>query len=209
MVEFASLAELVEANLARNHPLTPNNASVFTHTYLVFIQPPLIFIIIHKSNRVIGTIKNISKSMIFTRNRPISVLTLHRHGITLPSPFPLLFSPISAGFPSPSDSYIERMLDLNEYCIHNPIATYFVRVDEGWRDFGVVEGDMLVVDRGIEPEHNTLVLADRDGQRRLFRLLIRNHQRELIDDVGQYYVGDENTLIWGTVTYIIRNVRAQ
>ena len=142
--------------------------------------------------------------MIITYNQVDSaVVSCH----TLPS-IPLLFSPVSAGFPAPSDSYIEKLLDLNEHCVQNPIATYFVRVDDDWGNLGVREGDILIVDRGIEPGQNALVLADCDGHRTLYQLLIRDDRKELIDDVGRCFEVDGRIIIWGTITYIIRRVQS-
>ena len=41
---------------------------------------------------------------------------------------PLASFSVSAGFPSPADDYLEGTLDLNEYFIRHPAATFYVRV---------------------------------------------------------------------------------
>ncbi|TWI76772.1 DNA polymerase V [Desulfobotulus alkaliphilus] len=61
---------------------------------------------------------------------------------------PLFTESVSAGFPSPAQDYVERSLDLNDLCIHNPAATFFVRVSgDSMEDGGIRSGDILIVDR--------------------------------------------------------------
>ncbi len=60
---------------------------------------------------------------------------------------PLYLSTVAAGFPSPADDYLERRLDINEYLIRNPAATFLVRASgDSMKDAGILDGDMLVVD---------------------------------------------------------------
>ena len=60
---------------------------------------------------------------------------------------PLFLESISAGFPSPADDYIQSKLDLNDYLIRNPAATFFVRVvGDSMLGAGIYSGDFLVVD---------------------------------------------------------------
>lgn len=135
--------------------------------------------------------------------------SLWQDRVLLPSgQIPLYLTPVSAGFPSPADSFIEKLLDLNEYCIENPISTYFVRVkDSAWGDLGVAEGDILIVDRGLEPGSGGLVLADVEGERLLVRINVRQGRRELTDNLGRVHIAGESVLLWGTVTYILRRMR--
>lgn len=73
---------------------------------------------------------------------------------------PLLQHRISAGFPSPAEEYIEKSLDLNTYLVRNKTATFFFRVmGDSMTGANIHDGDMLVVDRSIEPRHGHIVLA--------------------------------------------------
>ena len=66
---------------------------------------------------------------------------------------PLFASPASCGFPSPAQDYVEATLDLNQLCISRPAATYFVRAaGESMKDAGILDGDLLVVDRFVTVE---------------------------------------------------------
>lgn len=123
-------------------------------------------------------------------------------------PLALCATPVSAGFPSPADGYIETTLDLNSHCIGNPISTYFARVGGlEWGALGVSDGDELIVDRALDPVDGSLVLADIDGARSLFRVSRRKDRLELIDGLDNRYGTEGGIEIWGVVTFIIRSLR--
>ena len=74
---------------------------------------------------------------------------------------PLFMASVSAGFPSPAEGYIEGRLDLNRHLIKHPAATFFVRVaGDSMIDAGIHPGDILVVDRAVEPSDGRVVIAD-------------------------------------------------
>ena len=78
---------------------------------------------------------------------------------------PLMSSAVMAGFPSPAEQYVERPLDLNELLVARPAATYFVRAaGESMVGAGIRDGDLLVVDRSLEPEDGSTVIACVDGE---------------------------------------------
>jgi DNA polymerase V len=61
-------------------------------------------------------------------------------------------APAARGFLSPADDFIECKLDLNEYLIRHPAATFYVRASgDSMRQAGIHSGDLLVVDRAVEP----------------------------------------------------------
>ena len=70
-----------------------------------------------------------------------------------------------AGFPSPAEQYIEPPLDLNELLVKRPAATYFVRVEgDSMVGKGIYDGDLLVVDRSLDPKDGDVVIANIDGE---------------------------------------------
>lgn len=88
-----------------------------------------------------------------------------------PLRLPLFMSRIQAGFPSPADDYVEGTLDLNRHLIRNPPATFFLRVQgDSMLGAGIHPGDLLVVDRSIEPKHGAVVIAVLDGELTVKRL---------------------------------------
>lgn len=128
-----------------------------------------------------------------------------RHG------WPLLADPIPAGFPSPANDYIETGLSLDEHLIEHQEATFFVRVSgHSMTDFGIHDGDLLVVDRALEPRDRHVVVAVIDGEftvKQLCRLsegvLLRAGSRSHAD----IFVGPEQDLtIWGVVRWSLHKV---
>lgn len=68
-------------------------------------------------------------------------------------PLPLMLTRVAAGFPSPADDYVEQMLDLNEYCVRNAPATFYLRVEsdgDSMIDAGIFPADVLCVDRSLQ-----------------------------------------------------------
>ncbi|MCJ7602937.1 MAG: LexA family transcriptional regulator, partial [Desulfobulbaceae bacterium] len=77
---------------------------------------------------------------------------------------PLFLCGVSAGFPSPADDYIDRLLDLNDLLIKNPPATFFVKVaGDSMTGAGIYDGCILIVDRSIEATNGRIVIAAVNG----------------------------------------------
>lgn len=122
---------------------------------------------------------------------------------------PLYASRPAAGFPAPGDDVVERTLDVNDLLINNPTATFFVRVSgdsmEGARIF---DGDVLVVDRSIEPKHNHIVVAAVYGELVVKRLRKSTTELCLVSENEEYepisIAEAEDCFIWGVVTGSVR-----
>jgi DNA polymerase V len=122
---------------------------------------------------------------------------------------PLFLALAPAGFPSPADDHLDRDLDLHELLIQHPAATYFVRLaGDSMQGAGLYDGDLLIVDRSLEPKHTDIVVAILNGEltvKRLFKqgLLVQlrpaNHRYPNIT-----VTPDQELLIWGVVTGSIR-----
>lgn len=84
---------------------------------------------------------------------------------------PVFLGRLPAGFPSPADDYIEGKLDLNRHLIKHPAATFFVRVTgNSMTGAGIHSGDLLIVDRSLEPTDGHVVVAVLDGELTVKRL---------------------------------------
>lgn len=84
---------------------------------------------------------------------------------------PFYGSRVQAGFPSPADNYVERSCDLNDLCISNLEATYFVRVTgDSMIGDHIVEGDVLVVDCSRKATEGKIVVASYNGEDTVKRL---------------------------------------
>ena len=76
----------------------------------------------------------------------------------------LVAGPVAAGFPSPADDYVEARIDLNMELIPSPLSTFFMRVaGDAMGGDGILEGDLLVIDRSVSPRPGRVVVAVVDG----------------------------------------------
>jgi DNA polymerase V len=81
---------------------------------------------------------------------------------------------VPAGFPSPAADYEEDKLDLNKHLIRHPAATFFVRsIGDSMLGAGIHCGDLLVVDRSLEPRDRSVVIAAVNGELTVKRIRIR------------------------------------
>ncbi len=77
---------------------------------------------------------------------------------------PLFTMPVAAGQPIPVDDHVDSELDLNDYLIKHPAATFFVRVrGESMIEAGIHDGDILIVDSSIEAGDGKIVIVSVDG----------------------------------------------
>lgn len=117
---------------------------------------------------------------------------------------PLLQHRVPAGFPSPADDYVEKGLDLNTYLVRNKAATYYFRVSgDSMTGAHIHDGDLLVVDRSIEPRHGHIVLAVINNEYTVKRLYACEDVIELHAENPAYppirFREDEELQVWGVV----------
>ncbi len=123
-------------------------------------------------------------------------------------PLPLFGSRIPAGFPSPADDYMELELDLNRHLIQHPAATFYAKVKgNSMQDAGIHDGDMLIVDRALEPKDQDVVVCILDGEFTVKRVAYRQGELYLLPANDAYKpirVTKENAFqVWGVVAYVI------
>lgn len=128
-------------------------------------------------------------------------------------PIPLYASHVKAGFPSPAEDYAEQPLDLNTHLIQHPAATFFLRVSgDSMVKAGIFNGDLLIVDRSLEPVHGKIVIAAINGDLTVKRL---HKTREGVflmaenDDYAPIAVQESDQVqLWGVVTHAIHAMTA-
>ncbi|MCP5245693.1 MAG: translesion error-prone DNA polymerase V autoproteolytic subunit [Burkholderiales bacterium] len=124
---------------------------------------------------------------------------------------PLFSSSVPAGFPSPADDYIEGQLDLNEYFVPHPSATFYVRVTgESMTGAGILPGDILIVDRSLSAAHDSIVIAVVDNELTVKRLYRKNGRIELHPENPAYPAiqlnGETELIVWGVVSGVTRKL---
>ena len=119
---------------------------------------------------------------------------------------------ISAGFPSPADDFLHGRLDLNEYLINNPSATYYVRVlGDSMTNAGIASGSLLIVDKSIEASNGKIVVAFLDKEFTVKRIKkIKNKIYLKAENTGYEDIeitSEMNFEIFGVVTHSITKHR--
>lgn len=123
-------------------------------------------------------------------------------------------SGIHAGFPSPATDYMTQAIDLNKELVRHPAATFYGRVvGDSMIDAGVDEGDILVIDKSLEPQEGDMAVCFVDGEFTLKYLRFHSGGLTLQPANDRYpsiEVGEDTDFkVWGIVTYVIKNVRAR
>lgn len=124
---------------------------------------------------------------------------------------PLYGHKVVAGFPSPADDFIEARLNLNELLIKHPASTFFLRVSgDSMIGAGIHDGDILIVDKSLNPSVGKIVIAAIDGQLTVKRLAHKDNAFYLLAENPAYppiLIKELNeTVIWGVVTTVLHTV---
>jgi DNA polymerase V len=122
---------------------------------------------------------------------------------------PLASFSVSAGFPSPADDYLEGTLDLNEHFIRHPAATFYVRASgNSMQGAGILDGDLLIVDRAMPCADGSIVVARLGDEFTLKRILKKGNRVFLRPENEEFQpieVTEESDCeIWGRVIGSVR-----
>lgn len=121
---------------------------------------------------------------------------------------------IRAGFPSPAQDYLEGGIDLNKELVKNPSSTFFGRVSgDSMAGAGIEDGDLIVIDKSISASEGDIAVCFVDGEFTLKRIHIENDFVWLVPENPKYrrikVTPDQNFMVWGVVTYSIKDVRGK
>ncbi len=118
-------------------------------------------------------------------------------------------SGISAGFPSPADDFLDLNIDLNNHLIKNPSSTFYGKVrGNSMMDAGIHHGDLLIIDKSLEPRNNKIAVCFVDGEFTVKRIKIEKDTVWLIAENKDYppirVTKDNELIIWGIVINVIK-----
>ncbi|MDE6266401.1 MAG: translesion error-prone DNA polymerase V autoproteolytic subunit [Muribaculaceae bacterium] len=140
-------------------------------------------------------------------------LILYKSHVSVRLALPYADGGVQAGFPSPAQDYLSETIDLNHELIEHPSATFYARVvGDSMIEEGIAEGDLLVVDRALEPEHGDLAVCCLNGEFTLKRLRLLDGNRVMLMPSNRRYrpieicEGDDFR-VWGVVAYTIKSNR--
>jgi DNA polymerase V len=122
---------------------------------------------------------------------------------------PFVKEGISAGFPSPADDFLDLSIDLNKELIKNPSSTFYGKVrGNSMKDLGIHEGDLLVIDKSLEPKNGKIAICFIDGEFTLKKIKIEKDCIWL-EPANEAYkpikvTKDNEFLVWGIVINVIK-----
>lgn len=121
---------------------------------------------------------------------------------------------VRAGFPSPADEEPHEKLDLVRLLVRHPASTFFFRIGgTSMVEADMDEGDIIIVDRSVEPYNGCSAVCFIDGEFTVKRVEMLDGKvrlmpaNELNDKYKPIEVSPENQfMIWGVVTYTIKKM---
>ena len=124
---------------------------------------------------------------------------------------PFFSSLITAGFPSPAEDHVEQSLDITELLVTNPPATFYLRVTgESMLDAGILEGDILIVDRSKTAKHGDIIVAELNTEFTVKRFYYRDG-KVILQAESQHHdsisvQADDDFNVFGVVTGVARQL---
>ncbi len=123
---------------------------------------------------------------------------------------PLVENGISAGFPSPADDFLDASIDLNKALVTNKDATFYGRVKgDSMIDAGLNDGDLLIIDKSLEPINGKIAVCFIDGEFTVKRIKIERKIIWLVAENKNYLpikvTAENDFVIWGIVTNVIKS----
>ena len=124
-----------------------------------------------------------------------------------------LVGDVKAGFPSPAEDIREK-LDLIKLLVRHRASTFFFRVDGvSMVDSGMDEGDILIVDRAIDPYNNCKAICYIDGEYTvkrvemvdgMVRLMPANELKTAYKPIA--LTAENNFIVWGVVSWATKTM---
>ena len=122
---------------------------------------------------------------------------------------PFHLQKVGAGFPSPATDYVEDDIDLNTHLIKNIASTFLIRVQgKSMMSIGINDGDLLVVDRSLNPKNFSTVVAN-VNEELVVKSFIKEKDQSFLTSGSRKFKDKINLkenpeiFVWGVVTYVI------
>ena len=118
---------------------------------------------------------------------------------------------VSAGFPSPADDFKEVRISLDRELVKNTESTFYARVSgDSMIGAGLDDGDLLVIDRSLNPENGKIAVCFIDGEFTVKRIKKERNKLYLIPENEKYepieLKEESQLIIWGVVEFVIKKV---
>ena len=118
---------------------------------------------------------------------------------------------IKAGFPSPAADFEDDKISLDKVLVKNREATFYAKASgTSMTGAGIDNGDIMVIDRSLEPTENKIAVCCIDGEFTVKRIKIKKDGLYLVPenkDFEPIKITESNQfIVWGIVTYVIKSV---
>ena len=118
---------------------------------------------------------------------------------------------IKAGFPSPAIDFEDDKMSLDKFLVKNHQATFYAKADgDSMIGAGIDNGDIMIIDRSLEPANNKIAVCCIDGEFTVKRIKIDKDGIYLIPenkDFQPIHITEANQfIVWGIVTYVIKAI---
>ena len=122
---------------------------------------------------------------------------------------PMFGDAVPAGPSSPANNYLDMDLNLHDFLVQNPADTFCVRaIGDSMIDANIQSGDVMVVDKALEPKNNDIVLAVLDGEFTVKHIRINEGELYLMPANNNYQplkiTSEVDFKVWGVVTFVIQ-----
>jgi DNA polymerase V len=140
-----------------------------------------------------------------------SKLTFFKPDFENSRPLPYFEGGIKAGFPSPAADFEGSQISLDKVLVKNFEATFYAKADgTSMIGAGIDDGDIMVIDRSVEPTDGKIAVCLIDGEFTVKRIKIEKDGVYLMPENQEFkpirVAEDSKLIIWGIVTYVIKSV---
>jgi len=138
-------------------------------------------------------------------------LTFFHPDLDNPIDLPFITGGIKAGFPSPAADFDETKISLDAVLVKNRESTFYAKASgTSMTGAGIDDGDILVIDRSLEPRNNKVAVCFLDGEFTVKRIKVTQDEMLLMPENKAFEpikITEENQLIiWGIVTHVIKKM---
>ena len=152
-----------------------------------------------------------SLSSLWLKNMTKTKLTFFIPDLENPIELPFISAGIKAGFPSPAADFDESKISLDAVLVKNRETTFYAKASgTSMIGAGIDDGDIMVIDRSLEPKNNKIAVCFLDGEFTVKRIKVTKEEVYLMPENKLFEpikITEENQLIiWGIVTYVIKKM---
>jgi DNA polymerase V len=124
---------------------------------------------------------------------------------------PYISSGIKAGFPSPAADFDGTRVSIDQIVVKNALATFYAKANgNSMTGAGIDDGDILVIDKSIEPQDGKIAVCFIDGEFTVKRIKVQENSLLLLPENKLFEpieITQENDfIIWGIVTFVVKKL---